>query len=611
MFDFALQKICVTDMSVKILQDTADRYNTLEKEGKEYIDGLVREYENLTLDNLKGTEYIGVRVSSPPGSSPSTCNDIILKKANEGDYTTGKTVLIVDGKIDLIEHARFKVKAGEQGQPTAYVPKRIEKTESNSSFTKLLADDGNFLEIHESQLEKFYTITDRDQANQLVKDHIRVSVGQIQQHGTLLSFMIVKSGSIGGELKFKESCVQMVCRPDGGVNFIKVVKIDMSGKVLNYPTCTIEINGRTVIRHSEDVGEMNFNQKIIYEGPIDGNGTLKGKGKMRIQIGTHNERLVEGEWFGDGNSVRNATVKYLKQGITYIGDLKGMKRHGKGRLINHEAGSIFDYTFVDGEISGPFSAILNDGKAEGNVNGKSMTGKRYIKAETFMSPEEMASYGNPEWGLIHEGDLDPLTIVLNGHGKLTYPNGDYIIGQFKNGENDGYSTLYSKSAGTLSGNMKGSTFIGNVKWEMSDGSLYQGELQNGIPNGQGTMTSPDGLVNHGTWVDGQLVQTLDQIMYMADEKNRASKSTAADKPDLRLKGGSGEVQGGGARTFKPPASNNIAKMQGFDLYKSSIYSGRHAMSIAAAMPRSCLPMLSTRRPTFAGLMIGMIRMCRK
>ena len=69
MFDFALQKIGVTDMSVKILQDTANRYNTLEKEGKEYIDGLVREYENLTLDSLKDTEYIGVRFSSPPKSS--------------------------------------------------------------------------------------------------------------------------------------------------------------------------------------------------------------------------------------------------------------------------------------------------------------------------------------------------------------------------------------------------------------------------------------------------------------------------------------------------------------------------------------------------------------
>ena len=60
---------------------------------------------------------------------------------------------------------------------------------------------------------------------------------------------------------------------------------------------------------------MNFKRKVIYEGSIDANGTLKSKGKLRIEIGTDDEKLIEGEWFGDGKSVRNATMKYLKQGI--------------------------------------------------------------------------------------------------------------------------------------------------------------------------------------------------------------------------------------------------------------------------------------------------------
>ena len=221
----------------------------------------------------------------------------------------------------------------------------------------------------------------------------------------------------------------------------------------------------------------------------------------------------------------------------------------------------------------------------------------------------MASYGNPEWGLIHEGDLNPLTMALHGYGKLTYPNGDYIIGQFKHGDNDGYNTLFTKSAGTLSGNMKGSSFIGNVRWEMSDGSVYEDELQNYRPHGQGAMTSPDGLVHQGTWVEGELVQTFDQIAYMADEKNRASKSTAG-KPDTRSNGG-GEVQGGGARTFKPPTNNDVMKMRGFETLKSGIYRGSHTMSIYVTMPRSYLPMLSTRRPTNVGMMISVMRVYRK
>ena len=495
------------------------------------------------------------------------------------------------GKIDLIEYARFKIKAGQQGLPTAYLPSRIVKPPSNSLHTRLLADDGHVLDIDESRLEKLYTMTDGHQIHQAVE-------------GAVLLFTTVKSGSTGGDVMLNDSCVQMTCRSGGGVYFVKFVKLDNNGKVMRFPNCTIEINGRTVIRYSEDVCEMNFNRKVIYEGSIDANGTLKGKGKLRIEIGTDDEKSIKGEWFGDGKSVRNATIEYLKQGITYIGDLKDMMRHGKGRLINHAAGSIFDFTFVDDTISGPFSGILEDGKAEDIVYGNTMTGKRYVKAETIMPAEEMASFGNLEWGLIHEGDLNPLTMALHGHGKLTYPNGDYIIG-----DNDGYSTLYTKSAGTLSGNMKCSTFIGNVRYEMSDGSVYEGELENYRPHSQGAMTSSDGLVHQGTWVDGRLVQTFDQIAYMADEKNRASKSTAG-KPDTRSNSG-GEVQSGGARSFKPPTNNEMIKMRGFEAFKLEIYTGRHTMSISASMPRSYLPMLSTRRPTFAGLMISVMRMYHK
>ena len=331
---------------------------------------------------------------------------------------------------------------------------------------------------------------------------------------------------------------------------------------------------------------------------------------MRSHIGTFEERLIEGEWIGDGTSVRNATVQYLNQESTYIGDLKNMTRHGKGRVVHHSYGSIIDTNFVEGVMSGPFNAIMNDGKAEGVTDGETLFGKRYIRADSIVTPEEIASLGNPEWAIVREGVFDLPTLTLNGHGKVTYPNGDYYIGELKKDIQEGFGTVYSKTSGKLSGYIQGPRFVGKVRWEMTDGNVYEGELLDNKPHGQGTLTSPDGLVTHGTWVDDQLVQTIGQIMYMADDIRDVSKS-AAGMTDLRLKSGSEEVQGGGARTFKPPASNNIAKMQGFDLYKSPIYTGRHAISIAAAMPRSCLPKLSTRRPTFAGLMIGMIRMCRK
>ena len=283
-------------------------------------------------------------------------------------------------------------------------------------------------------------------------------------------------------------------RPDAGVDHIELVKLDSNSSVIGFPSCKVNIKGMTLIRYREDAGEMHVKGKVIYEGGINERGTLRGKGKMSSHIGTFEERLIEGKWIGDGTSVRNATVQYLNQESTYTGDLKNMTRHGKGRVVHHSYGSIIDTNFVDGVMSGPFSAILSDGKAEGVTDGETLTGKRYIRAYSIMTPEEIASLGNPEWAIVREGVFDLPTLTLNGHGKVTYPNEDYYIGELKKDIQDGYGTVYSKTSGKLSGYIQGPRFVGKVRWEMTDGNVYEDELLDNKPHGLSTLTSPDGLV---------------------------------------------------------------------------------------------------------------------
>ena len=112
----------------------------------------------------------------------------------------------------------------------------------------------------------------------------------------------------------------------------------------------------------------------------------------------------------------------------------------------------------------------------------------------------------------------------NGFGFITYPYDDKsILGEWKNGKE--WNTKHTKKDGTLIGKfengkwilMLGVLYIGErngkfgyftEKWEglenedNRDIGKYEGEIKNGFPNGQGTMTLPNGNKYVGKWKDG-------------------------------------------------------------------------------------------------------------
>ena len=112
----------------------------------------------------------------------------------------------------------------------------------------------------------------------------------------------------------------------------------------------------------------------------------------------------------------------------------------------------------------------------------------------------------------------------NGFGILTYPYGEKsVVGEWKNGKE--WNTKHTKNDGTLIGKFENGKWIvswgvlyfgkrnGELgyyteKWEGVDSgnnkniSKYEGEIKNGLPNGQGTDTVPKGEKYVGSWKVG-------------------------------------------------------------------------------------------------------------
>ena len=121
---------------------------------------------------------------------------------------------------------------------------------------------------------------------------------------------------------------------------------------------------------------------------------------------------------------------------------------------------------------------------------------------------------------------EPVRIVYpNGFGVLTYPYGEKIVvGEWKDGKE--WNTKHTKKDGTLLGRFENGEWIGSwgvmhhgtrngkggyyeEKWEGieseddKDYSKYEGEIKNGLPNGQGTETLTNGDKYDGEWKNGK------------------------------------------------------------------------------------------------------------
>ena len=124
----------------------------------------------------------------------------------------------------------------------------------------------------------------------------------------------------------------------------------------------------------------------------------------------------------------------------------------------------------------------------------------------------LKSFGNEKVQPKYEGEI--IIGKPDGFGVLTYPyNEKSVVGEWKNGKE--WNTKHTKKDGTFIGKFENGEWIvswgdlyigyrnGKIGWyeeewegveteEDKDISKYEGEIKNGFPNGQGTLTYPDG-----------------------------------------------------------------------------------------------------------------------
>ena len=157
-----------------------------------------------------------------------------------------------------------------------------------------------------------------------------------------------------------------------------------------------------------------------------------------------------------------------------------------------------------------------------------------IKWKTFGDGKVQPKYE----GEIKNGKMD-------GLGVLTYPyDGKSIVGEWKNGKE--WNTKHTKNDGTLLGKYENGKwskgfvlYVGyrngefgfyTEKWEgvvskdNKDWGKYEGEIENGEPNGQGTETWSDGSKYVGLFKDGKYhgqgtITWSDGTKYVGEYKN--------------------------------------------------------------------------------------------
>jgi hypothetical protein len=216
---------------------------------------------------------------------------------------------------------------------------------------------------------------------------------------------------------------------------------------------------------------------------------------------------------------------------------------GDGELLDSKGVSVFKGKFTQGFIEegegtlliedSYYTGKLLDGTFEGQVTVVDPKKNIYIGPSPF-EKRTVAGTLTTASNIVYEGEFQQG--VLEGMGKLKYPNGEEFIGNFDNGQpKSGFGYLEGKDF-HYKGFYKLKSFHGQgVLWEK--GKITEGEFDYGLPVGKMKVTVPPSdpievfhpPIDRGGWISPDQPELPEFPRYFHEHKFHIDKHRQAEK----------------------------------------------------------------------------------
>ena len=165
---------------------------------------------------------------------------------------------------------------------------------------------------------------------------------------------------------------------------------------------------------------------------------------------------------------------------------------------------------------------------------------------------------------------------LEGQGKITYPDGTIVEGEFKDDLLNGNGRIFvSRENGgdVIEGEFKNNKLNGQGKWNSKTGRIIEGEFKDNLLNGKGKITYPDGSVIEGDWKNGYLngkckINYVSGRIYEGDCKHNMKKGVGEKNGLGKMRYPDGSVYEG---SYKNDKRNGYGKFT--DPADGTVYEG--------------------------------------
>lgn len=232
---------------------------------------------------------------------------------------------------------------------------------------------------------------------------------------------------------------------------------------------------------------------LLGQGICTKNDCKNGYGEYRFADGArYHGEFKSGKLHGQG-------VLYYPDGSKYVGNWRNQMQQGKGRLSNPDGSSYFGM-WHQGQFHGEGEMKYANGN---RLEGEFVAGQAMGKGTFYFAN-----------GDTYQGEI--FDAKFQGHGVMQYNNGDTYIGDWHNNHRHGMGRLSLENGSHLDGQWVADNYQANWdqlgyhgpvegikncavgcnnevgEYRYPDGTVYRGEICDGVPGGQGTIYYPDG-----------------------------------------------------------------------------------------------------------------------